>query len=92
MKSLLTILLLLITTVYIFPVKEVIKKTATVSLTDMAEEKAEGSKKENLKEFIFAAKPGLVLPATHCCLFQHDIINLPLAFHNEETPPPDHNG
>jgi hypothetical protein len=52
MKSLLSILLIVITSVYVLPVKQMFIQKATVCCTDMEEEKAEKEKdnKEKIKE------------------------------------------
>lgn len=92
MKFLLAISLLLITAVYVFPVKEVIKKSASVSLTDSPEEKEESSNKEKFKEFIFEAQPGTSFSLVLREKYLHHTVNLPIRFSIEETPPPDNNG
>jgi NAD-dependent SIR2 family protein deacetylase len=53
MKALLTILLIVITSLYVLPVKEMLTEKATVCCTDIEEEKAEKNNKEKVKEFFY---------------------------------------
>jgi hypothetical protein len=92
MKFIYTIFLLLITAAYILPVKEFIKDTPGISITDMADEKEESKNKEKLKEFISVPAIAVFLPAKVCSRYQHNMLNLPTLFHTIETPPPDNKG
>jgi hypothetical protein len=92
MKIFYTIFLLVITAVYILPVKDIIKNSPGISITDMAEEKEESSAKEKLKEFISVATVTVFLPVKARFGYQHNKHNLPALFHTIETPPPDYNG
>ncbi len=92
MKIFFTIFLLLITALYILPVKEFIKDTPGISVTDFADEKEESSKKEKFKEFISVSAFAVLFPVKSCCRYQHRVLNLPALLHTIETPPPDNNG
>jgi hypothetical protein len=59
MKSLLSILLIVITSVYVLPVKQMLVQKATLCCTDMEEKKAEKDKdnKEKIKELFQPYQP-----------------------------------
>lgn len=88
MKNFFIIFLLLITAVYILPVKDFIKSTPGISITDLADEKEE-SVKEKSKEFITDFSPFIILTAKNRINFQYCRFNLPAPLHTIETPPPD---
>jgi hypothetical protein len=88
MKNFFIIFLLLTTAVYILPVKDFIKSSPGISITDLADEKEE-SIKEKPKEFITEFSPFIILTTTSCNNFQYCRLNLPAPLHTIETPPPD---
>ncbi len=92
MKIFFTIFLLLTTAIYILPVKEFIKDTPGISITDLADEKEESNNKEKFKEFISIPAIAVFLQAKVCSRYQHNMLNLPALFHTIETPPPDNKG
>lgn len=92
MKIIYTIFLLLITAVYILPVKDFIKDTPGISITDLAEEKEESNNKEKLKEFISFAPIEISVSLNSISTLVPNRLNLPAFFHTIETPPPDSNG
>ena len=92
MKFLLSILLLLITTIYILPVKEAVKGGAAICMADMENEKEESDKKEKLKEFFSLSASSIFLTTACCNRYQHIAFNIPVPLHTVETPPPDNNG
>jgi hypothetical protein len=92
MKFIYTIFLLLITAVYILPVKDFIKDAPCISITDLSEEKEEGSNKEKLKEFISFAPIEINFPVSGCGTHEANKFNLLSLLHTIETPPPDNNG
>jgi hypothetical protein len=90
MKIIYTIFLLLVTALYILPVKDFIKSSPNISVTDLADEKEE-STKEKSKEFITDFILVIIAPAKDCNNFQYNRLNLPAPLHTIETPPPDSN-
>jgi hypothetical protein len=92
MKFIYTIFLLVITAVYILPVKDFIKDSPGISITDFAEEKEEGNNKEKLKEFISFAPIEISIWLNTFSTLVPSSLNLPAFFHTIETPPPDNNG
>ena len=92
MKFLLSILLLLITSIYILPVKEALKGGTAICLADIENEKDESNKKEKLKEFFLASASDIFLTITYYSRHQHIAFNIPVPLHTIETPPPDNNG
>jgi hypothetical protein len=91
MKFIYTIFLLLITAAYILPVKDFIKDTPGMSITDLAEEKEENNNKEKLKEFISFAPIDISIPVNSFSIYEAIKFNLPVLLHTIETPPPDNN-
>jgi hypothetical protein len=89
MKFIYTIFLLLITAVYILPVKDIIKESPGISITDVAEEKEEIKDKEKIKEFISFSPVAVIIPVNSFSKYRNNTLNLPAFFHTIETPPPD---
>ena len=85
-------MLLLITTIYILPVKEVVKGGAAICMADMENEKEETDKKEKLKDFFSVSASDIFLNLACCNRHQHIAFNIPVPLHTIETPPPDNNG
>jgi hypothetical protein len=92
MKFLVSILLLLITTIYILPVKEAVNGGFSICMADMENEKEESDKKEKPKDFFPTPVSDLFLKMRCCNRPQHIAFNIPVPFHTIETPPPDNNG
>jgi hypothetical protein len=92
MKFIYTIFLLLITAAYILPVKDIIKGSPGISITDVAEEKEETKIKEKAKEFISFSAVEIFAPVKDLSKDQNNKLSLPSLFHTIEVPPPDNNG
>jgi hypothetical protein len=92
MKLIYTIFLLFITAVYFLPVKDIIKGSPGISMTDVAEEKEEIKNKEKSKEFISFAPYKIFIKVNNRNNPWKNIHNLPTLLHTIETPPPDNNG
>jgi len=92
MKFIYTIFLLLITAVYLLPVKDIIKESHGISMTDVAEEQEETKNKEKIKEFISTSRVEIIIPVNRFSKSRNNMLNLPALFHTIETPPPDNNG
>jgi uncharacterized protein YgfB (UPF0149 family) len=89
MKILLSILLLLITSTYILPVKEMLAKGNAVCMADMDEEKEENEKKEKSKELFSFSNTLVILTHSYHNIHQFVSFNIPVPLHTIETPPPD---
>jgi hypothetical protein len=89
MKMLLSILLLLITSLYILPVKEMLSKGNAVCMADMDEEKEENEKKEKSKELFSFCNTTVLYTDNYSRLHQFVSFNIPVPLHTIETPPPD---
>jgi uncharacterized protein YxeA len=89
MKIIVSILLLLITSLYILPVKEMLTKGNAVCMADMDEEKEENEKKEKSKELIFFNNTAFDFNNNYSSLHQFVSFNIPVPLHTIETPPPD---
>jgi hypothetical protein len=89
MRIVLSILLLVVTALYVLPVKELLcDETISVSMADADEEKNENKKKE--KEIVFysfADKFSLGSNEATPITF-HYYYNIPVLLHTVETPPP----
>ncbi|MBK7434869.1 MAG: hypothetical protein IPI66_13885 [Chitinophagaceae bacterium] len=89
MKRLFSILLILTTSLYVLPVKEVIHLGDPVCMMDMDEAKEETSKKEKNKELFSLSANYLCQQDSYSCLHQMVPVSLPVQLHLVETPPPD---
>lgn len=89
MKRLFTILLLLVTSCYILPVKDYLKQQDRYCLADMDESKEESAKKEKSKDFL-GLTPALFI-STLSISYAEAVLpsSVPLLLHTVETPPPD---
>jgi hypothetical protein len=91
MKLLLSILLLITTSLYILPAKEIFKNTASICMTDVDDEKGESDKKEKVKDFFSFAEYYTHYSDAYCCTQHTAPFNLQALLHLVETPPPDFN-
>lgn len=89
MKIGLSILLLLITAVYILPVKQYCIGEAVVCTTDMDNEKEENNKKEKEKELFSHIAAYHFKNPFHFNTYGHLAYSIPVPLHTVETPPPD---
>jgi hypothetical protein len=89
MKIVISILLLLITSIYILPVKEMLSKGNAVCMADMDEEKEENEKKEKSKELFPTVITTVLYTDNYSSLHQFISFNIPVPLHTIETPPPD---
>jgi hypothetical protein len=90
MKFILSILLLLITSVYILPVKEMLCKSDSICMADMDSEKEDCSKKEKNKDLFSYINTAYVIVNNVCNNKYHQIsFSIPALLHTVETPPPD---
>ena len=89
MKIVLSILLLLITSMYLLPVKEFLKAGTAVCLTDMDEKKEENCNKEKLKDLFSSNIPDWCVENACNNLQQYIYFTIPVPLHTVETPPPD---
>lgn len=92
MKFIYTIFLLLITAAYILPVKDIIKGSPGISITDVAEEKEETKNKEKVKEFISFPVVEIILSINDLSKYQSNNLSFPALSHTVEAPPPDNVG
>jgi hypothetical protein len=92
MKFFLSILLFLITSVYILPVKEIIDNSNDICMADMDDEKGESEKKEKAKELFYSIVSDIAVKNLNRCWHQHAAFNIPMPLHTIESPPPDNNG
>lgn len=83
-----SILLLLITSLYVLPVKETFANVSAICMTDM-EEKEENNKKEKIKELFSCSNSYMITEDTYKCTHQHTVVSIPAILHTIETPPPD---
>jgi hypothetical protein len=90
MKVILSILLLLITSLYILPVKEMFNKSNSVCMADRDEEKEENEIKEKSKELFSFTPSVFFISESICCLSQHITFNIPVSHYTIDTPPPDY--
>jgi hypothetical protein len=90
MKIVFSILLLLITGIYILPVKETLKSGSAVCMADMDSEKEDCSKKEKNKDLFSYINTAYVIVNNVCNNKYHHIsFCIPALLHTVETPPPD---
>jgi hypothetical protein len=89
MKVFLPILLLLVTSLYILPVKEMFYGHTDVCLTDMDTDKDDCSKKEKAKELFSYNIPVVLIKKSHCIPQYYLSPAIPSLLHTVETPPPD---
>lgn len=89
MKFFYSILLLLVTAVYILPVSDIIKESPGISVTDLEDE---NNTKEKVKEFVSVSAFCIPNLADPCDKYYPRIPNLPVLFHTIEIPPPDNIG
>jgi uncharacterized protein YxeA len=89
MKIILYILLLLITGIYILPVKGHLGKDAVVCTTDMDTEKEENNKKEKEKELFSYTASYHFKNSFNYNMYGHLSYCIPVPLHTVETPPPD---
>lgn len=90
MKTVLSILLFLVTCIYILPVKETIKGNVLISLADMDDTKEENSKKEKQKELFSITITVRLINKITVGGYSHIHSPVPASLHIVETPPPDY--
>lgn len=84
-----SILLLVITSLYVLPVKEAFANTSAVCMTDMEEEKDDTRNKEKIKELFSFSNSYNIITDDYSCKHQFISFSIPVLFHTVETPPPD---
>jgi hypothetical protein len=89
MKIVLSILILLVTCLYLLPVKELFKSETAVCMADMDEEKEETCNKEKVKDMINFSISNMVFVSFSMYRQQHSATKMPVMFYIIETPPPD---
>jgi hypothetical protein len=89
MKILPSILLLLITSLYILPVKEILSKGNAICMADMDGEKEENEKKEKVKELFSFNNSSFTIADDYFNQHQFVSFNITVPLHTIETPPPD---
>lgn len=89
MKTFFAILLLLITAVYILPVRQYVNGEAVVCTTDMDNEKEENNKKEKEKELFSHSAAYHFKNSFRFTIYGHFAYSIPVPLHTVETPPPD---
>ena len=89
MKIVLSILLLLITAVYILPVRQYCIGEVVVCTTDMDNEKEENNKKEKEKELFSGTASYHFKNSFRHNIYGHLSFSIPVPLHTVETPPPD---
>ncbi len=88
MKIIVSILLLIITSLYILPVKEMLSKSSAICMADMDGEKEENEKKEKSKELFSFNNTAVTLINNYSYRHQFVCFNIPVPLHTIETPPP----
>jgi hypothetical protein len=81
-------LLLLITSLYILPVKEMLSKGNAICMADMDGEKEENEKKEKSKELFSFNNAAFTLANNYSSQHQFVSFNIPVPLHTIEIPPP----
>jgi hypothetical protein len=89
MKIILSILLLLVTGIYILPVKEHFSDNAVSCTADMDNEKEETKKKEKEKELFSFTTASFFANSFYGNMYRHLSFSIPVPLHTVETPPPD---
>jgi hypothetical protein len=89
MKFIISILLLLITSAYILPVKEMLYGHADICMTDMDADKEDCSKKEKAKDLFFYSNTFVVIKDSYNIAHGNISFAIPSLLHTVETPPPD---
>lgn len=88
MKLVISILLLLITSLYVLPVKELLNEGTAICMVDIEDEKEE-SKKEKNKELFTSIYSVAFFDQNTCVQYSLNNIHRPFVLHTVETPPPD---
>jgi hypothetical protein len=88
MKIIISILLLLITSLYILPVKEILSKSSAMCMADMDGEKEENEKKEKSKELFSSGNTTVAYMDNYSSRHQFVSFNITVPLHTIETPPP----
>jgi hypothetical protein len=89
MKIILSILLLLVTGIYILPVKEHFSNNTVAGTTDIDNEKEEIKKKEKEKELFSFSSASFFTNSFYGNMYGHLCFSIPVPLHTVETPPPD---
>ncbi len=89
MKFVLSILLLLITSTYLLPVKELLADKHKICMADMDEQKEDCYKKEKAKEFFNFAPDLTFISCTYNVTQHYFTPAVTTLLHTVETPPPD---
>lgn len=89
MKFFLSILLLLITAFYVLPLKDILKETESICITDLEELKEESIKKEKVKELFSFTRAYIIANDSYSSTHQYVTFILPVLVHTIEIPPPD---
>lgn len=84
-----SILLLVITSLYVLPVKEAFANTSAVCMTDIEEEKDDTRNKEKIKELFSFSNSYSIIADAYNCKHQYITFSIPVLLHTVETPPPD---
>ena len=87
MKTLFSILLLLLTSIYILPVKETLVDCNNICLTDVEDEKQKNKKKE--KELFSFSNSYIKIRDSYTSTHFRVSFNIPILLRTVETPPPD---
>jgi hypothetical protein len=89
MKIILSILLLLVTAIYILPVKQHFSDNTVVCTADTDNEKEEIKKKEKGKELFSFSTASFFTNSFYGNMYGHLSFSIPVPLHTVETPPPD---
>ena len=89
MKIFLSILLLLITSFYVLPLKEILIEDNAICVTDPEELKEESIKKEKVKELFSFTRAYIIANDSYSSTHQYVTFILPVLVHTIEIPPPD---
>ena len=87
MKTLFSILLFLITSIYVLPVKKTFMDSNKICLTDVEDEKDKSKKKE--KELFSFSNTYIKIKDFYTCTHYRVRFNIPILLRTVETPPPD---
>jgi hypothetical protein len=89
MKMIFSLLLLVIASLYVLPVKEAFANTSAVCMTDMEEEKDDIKNKEKIKELFSFSNSYSIIADDYSCKHQFITFSIPVLLNTVETPPPD---
>ena len=86
---LLSIFLIVVTSIYVLPVKELLTEKQHICMADMDETKDDVCKKEKVKDLFTISSPAFFIPVNRQAMPFHPAAGTITVLHTVETPPPD---